>query len=327
MHYARGMRKIGNASGTGGAGGKSYHQRCAIRVTYLNNRTRGQWKAHGRYLARESAAAGHSNAVGFSSDRSGIDVARELERWQSSGDPRIWKVILSPEFGERLDLEGLTRDLVGRLAVDLGTDLEWVAVTHQNTEHPHVHLAIRGIRSDGEPLQFRREYLKHGIRQIAQDLCTRQIGYRTSHDAAEAERREIGEQRFTSLDRAILRDAHLGMRGTDSVHFIVKKSLAEIGLADSSRLHFKHFVARLAVLQRMGLRGLLGRIPGMYGETSKRSFGPCNALLTGKRRSRLTVLPFPISVCRSRFSIQRKSLRWRAGYWFTGKTSIPDATI
>jgi hypothetical protein len=159
MHYARGMRKLHNASGTGRAGGsKSYHQRCAVRVTYLNNRTRGQWKAHGRYLARESATAGNSNAVGFSGGRSGIDVARELEHWQSSGDPRIWKVILSPEFGERMDLERLTGDLVGRLVVDLGSDLEWVAVTHHNTEHPHVHLAKRGGRCDGEPLQFRREY-------------------------------------------------------------------------------------------------------------------------------------------------------------------------
>jgi hypothetical protein len=204
MHYARGMRKLHNASGTGRAcGSKSYHQRCAVRVTYLNNRTRGQWKAHGRYLVRESATAGHSNAVGFSGDRSGIDIARELEHWQSSSDPRLWKVILSPEFGERMDLERLTRDLVARLVVDVGTDLEWVAVTHHNTEHPHVHLAIRGLRCNGDPLQFRREYLKHGIREIAQDLCTRQLGYRTSYDAAEAERREISEKRFTSLDRAV----------------------------------------------------------------------------------------------------------------------------
>ena len=45
---------------TARAGGKGkaarpYHQRCAVRVTYLKNKIRGQWKAHGRYLARESA--------------------------------------------------------------------------------------------------------------------------------------------------------------------------------------------------------------------------------------------------------------------------------
>jgi type IV secretory pathway VirD2 relaxase len=35
---------------------------------------------------------------------------------------------------------------------DLGTELEWVAVAHHNTEHPHVHVALRGVRSDMQPL-------------------------------------------------------------------------------------------------------------------------------------------------------------------------------
>jgi type IV secretory pathway VirD2 relaxase len=254
MHYARGMRKMGKGRGSGHAAGSKPHlQRCAARVTYLNNRTRGQWRAHGRYLARESATAGNSNEMGFNRDRAGIDVARELERWQSSEDPRLWKVILSPEFGDRVDLQRLARDLVERMAVDLGTTLEWVAVAHYNTEHPHVHMVMRGIRSDGQPLQFRREYLKYGIREITEDLCTRQIGYRTLHDAAEAERREISEKRFTSLDRAILRDADQGPQAPDSAKLTVVKNPVEAGLADSARSHSRHIVSRLAVLQRMGL--------------------------------------------------------------------------
>jgi type IV secretory pathway VirD2 relaxase len=32
---------------------------------------------------------------------------------------------------------------------DLGTDLEWIAVAHHNTEHPHLHMVIRGVGSDG----------------------------------------------------------------------------------------------------------------------------------------------------------------------------------
>ena len=36
-----------------------------------------------------------------------------------------------------------------------------------------------------------RDYVKHGIRAVAEDLCTRQLGYRTSLDAAEAYRREV----------------------------------------------------------------------------------------------------------------------------------------
>lgn len=136
---------------------------------------------------------------------------------------------------------------------DLETDLEWIAVAHHNTEHPHLHMVIRGVRCGGQPLQLRRDYVQHRIRDIAQDLCTRQLGYRTSRDASEAERREIGEPRFTSLDRAILREAPKSEPGPDSSYFAIVKNPAQAGLNKSARLHLNHVVVRLAVLQRLGL--------------------------------------------------------------------------
>jgi type IV secretory pathway VirD2 relaxase len=88
-----------------------------------------------------------------------------------------------------------------------GTNLEWVAVEHDDTEHPHVHVVVRGLRDDGEVLRMSRQYLQQGIRDIAEHLCTRQLGYRTQLDAAEAQKREISEKRFTSLDRQLIKDA------------------------------------------------------------------------------------------------------------------------
>ena len=81
MHYAHMSRKTGNRGPGGkGKGACSYHQRCAVRVTYLNNKTRGQWQAHGRYLARESATfENDAKAVGFNRENDGIDIARQLE--------------------------------------------------------------------------------------------------------------------------------------------------------------------------------------------------------------------------------------------------------
>jgi type IV secretory pathway VirD2 relaxase len=261
MHYARGSRKASRVAGgaprTGGPS-RPYRQRCAVRATYLSNRTRGQWRAHGRYLARESAVESKAGAVGFNRERVGVDVVRELERWQSSGDQRLWKVILSPEFGDRIDLQRLTRDLVGQMANDLGTDLEWIAVAHHNTEHPHIHMVVRGVRSDGQPLHIARDYVKHGIRGIAEDMCTRQLGYRTRRDAVEAERREIDQSRFTSLDRALLRELDNSTRGPESLHFTVLKNPVQVGLNDTNRSHVNHLVSRLTVLQRMGLAESVG---------------------------------------------------------------------
>jgi type IV secretory pathway VirD2 relaxase len=254
MHYARSSRKTGNrAPGGKGKGPRPYHQRCAIRVTYLKNKVRGQWKAHGRYLARESATfENDAKPVGFNRETEGVDIASQLQNWQTAGDQQFWKLIVSPEFGDRLDLSRLTRELIVQMEKDLGTDLEWVATEHHNTAQPHVHVVIRGVRDSGETLRLSREFVQQGIRSIASDLCTRQLGYRTELDGAEAERREVTEKRLTSIDRRLLKDAQEFSPDVES-HFTVSRQPAQAGLSDMARSRTRHDVARLAVLRQMGI--------------------------------------------------------------------------
>jgi len=133
-----------------------------------------------------------------------VNPAKDLNAWQSAGDPRLFKLIVSPEFGERLDLRQHTRQLLARMEKDLGTRLEWLAVAHFNTGHPHVHIALRG-RTEAGSLRLSRDYIKSGVRRHAEDLCTAQLGFRTEMDALEAERREVDQPRLTSLDRRISR--------------------------------------------------------------------------------------------------------------------------
>ena len=191
---------------------------------YAKNATGGQWKAHGRYIARESASQGPAAEAGFDATERGINIVARLDQWQYAGYERLWKLILSPEFGDKMDLIRLTRDLTKRMARDLDTRLEWVAVSHFNTDNPHVHIALRGVRADGKPLRLERDYVKHGIRSIAEDLCTLQLGYRTQSDVAQAQRREVSQQRFTSLDRAIARDKPIDGQ---SSHFPVSRNPAQ----------------------------------------------------------------------------------------------------
>src|SRR3546814_10716984 len=70
------------------------------------------------------------------------------------------------------DLKTFARDLVGQMEKDLGTQLDWVAVDHWNTEHPHVHLIVRGVRDEGENLVISRDYIKEGMRDRTRDLIT-----------------------------------------------------------------------------------------------------------------------------------------------------------
>jgi hypothetical protein len=110
---------------------------------YSPNRTTGQWRAHGRYITRDSVMQGHE-AAAICNQGEVFAPPEVLDRWQKAGHPRLWKRIISPEFGERIDLNRLTRDLMGKMEKDLNTRLEWLAVPHFNTEHPHVHVATLG---------------------------------------------------------------------------------------------------------------------------------------------------------------------------------------
>ena len=228
-----------------------YNQRCAVRATYSQNRTAGQWRAHGIYIARESAA-GKEGRQGFGHDEELNDVPSTLDRWQRSGDERIWKVILSPEFGDRIDLEKMTREVMRRSETQLGTKLEWFAVSHFNTEHPHVHLVIRGRREDGTPLNLPREFIKREMRSLAENACTLQLGPRTELDAQEAAEREINQRRYTSLDRAIERRAIPGEQD-NSKHSQVSINRELMSRSSTAAFHERTLHSRLVVLQKMGL--------------------------------------------------------------------------
>jgi hypothetical protein len=255
IHYARAsqLRKVksGLSAENVGATRRPRNQRCAIRVTYSKNTVRGQWRAHGRYVARESAA-GDPHQAGFDRHDQGIDIDSRLGTWQSAGDQRLWKMIISPEFGDRVDLTRLAREMMDRVERDLKVGLEWVAVAHFNTEHPHVHVALRGVGADSEPLHLRREYVKNGIRSIAEDLCTRQLGHRTDLDATESERREIREKRFTSLDRLLVRQATVNS-GDSRGPLKVSTGPLLAGGSAREQTQQRHLAARLSVLGEMGL--------------------------------------------------------------------------
>src|ERR1051326_5098649 len=67
LRYARTSRKAGRNRSTAA---HRYHgsQRCAVRVMYARNVTAGLWRAHGRYIARETVTKDHGRA-GFDGDR------------------------------------------------------------------------------------------------------------------------------------------------------------------------------------------------------------------------------------------------------------------
>jgi type IV secretory pathway VirD2 relaxase len=162
---------------------------------------------HLGYLRREGVTRDGEKARLFGPAGDDIDPKGFTERCED--DRHHFRFIVSPDDAlEMSDLRSFTRDLVGQMEKDLSTRLDWVAVDHWNTEHPHVHLIVRGVRHDGENLVISRDYIKEGMRDRARDLITQELGPRTDHDIRRSLERQVEAERWTNLDRQLARDSY-----------------------------------------------------------------------------------------------------------------------
>jgi type IV secretory pathway VirD2 relaxase len=162
---------------------------------------------HLNYLRREGVTRDGKKAHLFGPGGDEVDAKDFAGRCED--DRHHFRFIVSPDDAlEMSDLRGFTRELVGQMEKDLGTRLDWAAVDHWNTEHPHVHLIVRGVRDDGENLVISRDYIKEGMRDRARDLITQELGPRTDHDIRRGLERQIETERWTDLDRQLARDSY-----------------------------------------------------------------------------------------------------------------------
>jgi hypothetical protein len=100
-------------------------QRSTVIVSYTRNTPSASWGAHGRYLGREGAARTGEKGLGFDQEREDIELATTLSTWQKAGDSHVFKIIVSPERGEEVDLQAHVRELMRHMESDLGTGLQW----------------------------------------------------------------------------------------------------------------------------------------------------------------------------------------------------------
>ncbi len=162
-------------------------------------------KAHLRYLQREGVTRDGDKARLFGPGSDSVDGPAFAEN--AADDRHQFRFIVSPDDALQMDdLKAFTRDLMKQAEHDLGTKLDWVGVAHWNTEHPHVHVVVRGKTDLGEDLVISRDYIKEGMRARAQHLITNELGERTDFDIRQSLHRQIEAERFTQLDRQLLSD-------------------------------------------------------------------------------------------------------------------------
>ena len=172
-----------------------------------NNGRSAPLATHLTYLHRDGVTRDGEKARLFGPGDEEIDAKAFAERCED--DRHHFRFIVSPDDAlEMADLRSFTADLAQQMEKDLDTKLDWVAVDHWNTEHPHVHLIMRGVQDDGEDLVISRDYISEGMRDRARDLVTLELGPRTDLDIRNALERQIDSERWTSLDRQLTRESN-----------------------------------------------------------------------------------------------------------------------
>ncbi|MEK7946220.1 relaxase/mobilization nuclease and DUF3363 domain-containing protein [Pigmentiphaga sp. YJ18] len=218
-------------------------RRVTIKTLLINQRNASPQSLakHLRYIERDGAGRDGEpgRAYGPQTDEADLDAFKE----RAADDRHHFRFIVSPEDGAELDdLRTYTRHLVNRMEADLGTRLDWVAVDHWNTDNPHAHLIVRGRDDTGKDLIIAGDYIAHGFRHRAAELATEWLGPRTELEIRQTLQREVEQERWTSLDRTLQREA-----GEDG--------RVQIERFNEPRLQRQRLllIGRLQRLQRLGL--------------------------------------------------------------------------
>lgn len=210
--------------------------------------------AHLKYLRREGVTRDGKSAKMFGADRDEADHDAFSDRCRD--DRHHFRFIVSPDDTHKLgELKGFARELMVDMERDLGTKLDWIGIDHWNTEHAHVHILVRGVADDGENLVISRDYIRQGMRDRASDILTQTLGPRTDKDIRRTVERQIDTERWTQLDRQLVRDAD---------------RLGVIDLAPPRSHQHDEFltvkIGRLRKLERLGLANEIRPGQWMLGE-------------------------------------------------------------
>lgn len=210
------------------------------RLVRLGGKGQSAARAHLRYIQRDGVTRKGAPGELYSAGHDQTEGKAFLDR--CDGDRHQFRFIVSVEDGsEYPDLKPYIRRLMAQMEADLGTRLDWVAVDHFNTAHPHTHIMLRGVDDRGENLVIAREYIAHGIRERAIELATLDLGPRTDQEIETRLRHDIGEERMTAIDRRLTASMDAGRVVSSADRDPFQQSLragrlqklASLGLADN----------------------------------------------------------------------------------------------
>ena len=160
-------------------------------------------------------------------------------------DRHQFRFIVAPEdSNEMADLRSFTRDLMRQVEKDLETRLDWIAIDHYNTGHPHTHIIVRGVLEGGGILNIAGDYIAHGIRHRASELVTLELGHQSEIELQAKLKTEVEAERWTRLDKMLATEQH-------------EKGVVDLRPGEGTTYAFREnrgvMIGRVKFLERYGL--------------------------------------------------------------------------
>ena len=189
-------------------------QRVVVKARVVRNRGAGGRQTlsrHVNYVERDGVDESGGKGEPFSRDGvlSEDDVRGFVD--EARNDRHHFRIMVTPERGGDLELRRYTQSFMTQVEGDLGSRLDWLAVEHHNTDHPHVHIIVRGVDERGADLVINRAYIAEGFRERAQGLATQELGLRAEPALHQDRAQGLTAERLTYLDRRLVADTDRGI--------------------------------------------------------------------------------------------------------------------
>ena len=229
-------------------GAEQYFSRRAIvkvSLVKMGKYGAGAQRHHLNYIGRDTAGVNGEKVHLFSRDETIADADDFYERGKD--DPHQFRIIVSAEDGKELqDLKILTLNLMREMEIDLDTKLDWVAANHYDTSKPHTHIVLRGVRDDGQKLIIPRQYISYGMREVAEELLTNELGPIKQIHYAQRVAQQIRQERFTSLDKNLVN------KSVDCVVDLKRSRLAEMDWQNRFESQRAKFLNESGLAEKIG---------------------------------------------------------------------------
>jgi hypothetical protein len=134
-----------------------------IKHRYIPGRSRsgnvvsiGKALAHVKYIQhRPGPDKEKGGREFFDGEQDRMDAKEMRKAIREAGGDRVvvHKLTLAPEINPQ-DKKAFTRDVMAKLGQDMGRDLRWFGVEHNNTDHHHIHVVVMGKDRNGTEVRI-----------------------------------------------------------------------------------------------------------------------------------------------------------------------------